>query len=88
MENKKNSINNLTDNPSLNKGINKLENTQRLPHELNREKKDSIFDICRSFNDIFHLEGDRLIFTDAITHSIPTREDQSPLIVVPKKTWP
>lgn len=37
---------------------------------LNPEERDSIIHICREFNDIFHLEGDKLTYTDAIKHTI------------------
>lgn len=43
---------------------------------LNEEEKSSIFDICTSFSDIFHLPSDKLTVTDAISHSIQTTSDK------------
>lgn len=43
---------------------------------LNDEEKESLFNICNSFADIFFLEGDTLSSTDAIRHQIITNSDK------------
>lgn len=58
---------------SSNSNSNRLKtitNLLRLDH-LNQEEKDSIINICHEFNQIFHLEGDRLSSTNTVLHEIP-----------------
>lgn len=50
--------------------LEKLESELRLTH-MNSEERDSILEICRKFNDIFHLEGDKLSHTNSVKHIIP-----------------
>lgn len=49
---------------------------------MNTEEKESILEICKTFNDIFHLDGDKLTCTDAIKHSIPLKSSK-PIFVKP-----
>ena len=44
---------------------------------MNTEEKTSILKLCRMYNDLFHLEGDKL--TSATTHSIPLKADSNPI---------
>ena len=50
---------------------------------LNKEKKKTIKQICKDFNDIFHLEGDLLTHTTAVAHEINTRIDSASVNVRP-----
>jgi hypothetical protein len=34
--------------------------------------KKAILEICEDFHDIFYFEGDKLLHTDLVKHSIPT----------------
>lgn len=43
---------------------------------LNQEEKSSIIYLCREFNDIFHLPGDKLSITSAGMHEIPIKSDE------------
>ncbi|KAB0793022.1 hypothetical protein PPYR_12642 [Photinus pyralis] len=54
-----------------------INNLLRTDH-LNSEEKDSLFKICKEFNHIFHVDGDKLTYTDSIKHSIPT-SSQTPV---------
>ena len=38
---------------------------------LNSDETNHIFRLCREYNDIFYLPGDKLSFTDAVEHTIP-----------------
>lgn len=51
--------------------VNKMEKCIRTSH-LNSEEKSSLLNLCYKYNDIFHLEGDELTFTNAVHHEIPT----------------
>lgn len=57
----------------------KLEQELNLSPILNKQEKLEILRICKEYNDLFHLKGDRLTYTDAITHSIPILQDQAPV---------
>lgn len=46
----------------------------RLNH-LNQEEGNSILDICKDYNDIFHLPQDILTTTTTLKHEIPTTSD-------------
>lgn len=45
--------------------------SQIVTDDMNDEERQSIMDICREFNDIFHLKGDKLTYTDTVKHNIP-----------------
>jgi len=49
----------------------KLRNELRTDH-LNSEERVSFIKICEEYNDVFHLLRDKLTFTTAAEHSIPT----------------
>ncbi|PNF14896.1 hypothetical protein B7P43_G05140 [Cryptotermes secundus] len=49
----------------------KLRNELRTDH-LNSEERVSLIKICEEYNDVFHLPGDKLTFTTAAEHAIPT----------------
>ena len=49
----------------------KLRNELRTDH-LNSEEKLSLVKICEEYNDVFYLPGDKLTFTTAAEHAIPT----------------
>jgi hypothetical protein len=51
--------------------------------QLNEEETNSVLDICRDFNDIFYLEGDKLTSTNTIKHTIPTESNKGPINVKP-----
>lgn len=73
-------INNLISNEESNNcsrdRLDKLKQTLRLDH-LNNEERDSLVYLCKEYNHIFHLEGDKLSVTDTITHEIPTTSNES-----------
>lgn len=52
----------------------KLEETLRVNH-LNKEEKESLFELCKEYNHIFHLEGDKLTATDTVMHEIATNSN-------------
>lgn len=58
----------------------KLINSMRLDH-LNSEERKEILDKIYSFSDIFHLEGEKLTCTDAVTHKIPLISNVPPVNV-------
>ncbi|RZC41111.1 hypothetical protein BDFB_013447, partial [Asbolus verrucosus] len=80
------SDNSIIPNPILTAGMeiesrNRLEllrDNLRLKH-LNSEEKNCIEEICKQFNDIFHLPGDDLSFPTAIKHEIITK-DPTPIV--------
>lgn len=51
--------------------LSKLRHELRTDH-LNSEERVSLVKICEEYNDVFHLPGDRLTFTTAAEHAIPT----------------
>ena len=51
--------------------LSKLRNELRTDH-LNSEEKVSLVKICEEYNDVFYLPGDKLTFTTAAEHAIPT----------------
>ena len=51
--------------------LRKLRDELRTDH-LNSEERVSLIKICEEFNDVFHLSGDKLTFTTAAEHNIPT----------------
>jgi hypothetical protein len=70
----------LTTNASCER-LKSLESLIQTNH-MNSEERDSIISICREFNDIFHLEGDKLTYTDAISHTISLLSNK-PIFVKP-----
>lgn len=67
-------------NDLLDKRIENLENNIDLNH-LNLEEKSTILDLCREYNDVFHLEGDQLSTTSATTHEIPLIPNSKPIYI-------
>lgn len=59
-----------------------LENKLEL-NQLSTEERNSILSICRSFNDIFLLEGDKLSVTDATSDQINTIPNSKPIFCKP-----
>jgi hypothetical protein len=51
--------------------LSKLRKELRTDH-LNSEERVSLVRICEEYNDVFHLSGDKLTFTTAAEHAIPT----------------
>jgi hypothetical protein len=51
--------------------LRKLRDELRTEH-LNSEERVSLIKICEEYNDVFHLPGDKLTFTTAAEHAIPT----------------
>jgi hypothetical protein len=51
--------------------LSKLRSELRTDH-LNVEERVSLIKICEEYNDVFHLLGDKLTFTTAAEHAIPT----------------
>lgn len=54
--------------------LSKLEQTLRTDH-LNKEEKQSLVDLCKQYNHVFHLEGDKLSCTNTVMHEIPTNNN-------------
>lgn len=42
---------------------------------MNEEEKSHILKLCNKYSDIFHIEGQRLTFTNQIKHSIKTKDE-------------
>lgn len=55
-----------------------LESTIQTDH-LNNEEKISILNILKQFNDVFHLQGDKLTFTPLLKHKIPIISESQPI---------
>jgi hypothetical protein len=51
--------------------LSKLRNELRTKR-LNSEERVSLIKICEEYNDVFYLPGDKLTFTTAAEHDIPT----------------
>ena len=51
--------------------MSKLHNELKTEH-LNSEERVSLVKICEEYNDVFYLPGDKLTFTTAAEHAIPT----------------
>jgi hypothetical protein len=51
--------------------LSKLRVELRTDH-LSNEEKPSLIKICEEFNNIFYLPGDKLTYTTATEHTIPT----------------
>ena len=46
---------------------------------MNKEERESIFKLCECYSEIFHLEGDKLTYTNATQHEIKLEQNQSPI---------
>lgn len=66
----------------INNRLNTLRNGIRTEH-MTYEEKNSILEICEDFNDVFHLEGDKLTSTKTLTHKIPLYTDSKPVNIKP-----
>lgn len=71
----------INSNECNNSEINNLNRKEKIKNELrtehlNKEEKESIYNICFEYSDIFHLEGDKLTSTPSIVHEIKTPTDQ------------
>lgn len=51
--------------------------------DLNHEEKESVLNLCREYNDIFYLPGDKLSTTNGTTHSITTPDKTKPIHLKP-----
>ena len=51
----------------------------------NSEEKQSIFELCEQYSEIFHLEGDRLTFTNAANYEIKLNGNQPAIYRRPYK---
>jgi len=58
--------------------VNRILNLIRSDH-MSIDERQSIFEICEEYAEIFHLEGDRLTFTNAAEHVINLNVDQQPI---------
>lgn len=68
--------------PKLEKRLQILEDTLNFD-SLNYEEKSSILNICRQYNDIFHLQGDKLTTSNFGVHDIPLTENTRPIYLKP-----
>ena len=64
---------NLT-NSATSQRIDLLNKLIRTDH-LNHEEKQKVLDVCTEYNDLFHLDGDKLTYTKSISHEIKTNSD-------------
>ena len=80
--NKYNLINLDVNKDPCNDRLKRLEEIIDLEH-CNKEEKASILKICREHNDLFHLEGDYLSYTNDVSHIIRTTENLPPIHVKP-----
>jgi hypothetical protein len=46
---------------------------------MNNEEKQSIFELYEQYFEIFHLEGDKLTFTNATKNEIKLKDNQPPI---------
>lgn len=46
---------------------------------MNNEQRQSILEICEQYQEIFHLSGDTLTYTDTLKHKINIPENQEPI---------
>lgn len=51
--------------------LNKITKLLRSEH-FNKEGKSPIVEICKEYNQIFYVDGDKLLQINAVMHSIPT----------------
>jgi hypothetical protein len=47
----------------------------------NKEEMKYLKDLCKEYNDIFHLEGDKLSYTDVIQHQIELKPETKPIFI-------
>lgn len=70
---------NYRDNDTANgERIDKILNLINKDH-LNSFEKDFVHNICSSYSDIFHLEGESLSCTNAVKHKIVLKKDTAPI---------
>ncbi len=50
---------------------------------LNNEETNSLLEACNLYNDIFHLDGDKLSCTNTVQHNIPTDPSKGPINTKP-----
>lgn len=55
--------------------LEKLFKSIKINDNVNYEEKQSLLTILRNFSDIFHLHGEPLSFTSALSHTIPIKQD-------------
>jgi hypothetical protein len=70
--------NNVECNSNKISRINKIKKLIRTEH-MSEEEKQSIIEICEQYSEIFHFEGDHLIFTNAPEHDIKLKDNQTPI---------
>jgi hypothetical protein len=61
-----------------NERITRLRQIIKTEH-MDENERQSIYKICEKYNSIFHMEGDVLTFTNAGTHIVKLKQDQSPI---------
>jgi len=62
--------------------IQKLKESLRVEH-MSVEERTAIQDLCKEFADIFHLEGDKISYTNAVHHEIKTSGVTQPIYQKP-----
>jgi len=67
----------ITQNDKITR-VNKIKQLIRSDH-MDNEQRQSILEICEYYQDIFHLTGDTLTYTDTLTHKIKIPENQEPI---------
>jgi len=65
-------------NDNKHERINEIRKLIRSDH-MDNEQRQSISEICEHYQDIFHLTGDTLTYTDTLTHKIKIPENQEPI---------
>jgi hypothetical protein len=58
--------------------ISKIRELIRSDH-MNEEERKTIFEICEQYAEIFHVEGDKLTYTNATSHEIRLKPNQPPV---------
>lgn len=57
----------------------KIEKQLHLSPDLTEEEFNSIVELCARYQNLFHLEGDKLTHTSVLKHEIIIKKDQSPI---------
>jgi len=68
----------IKNNNNKNNRIKKIKQLIRSDH-MNNEQRQSILEICEQYQEIFHLSGDTLTYTDTLKHKINIPENQEPI---------
>lgn len=63
-------------NSEINNSNRKENIKNKLRAEHLSEEKESMYNICLEYSDVFHLEGNKLISTPSMFHEIKTSADQ------------